>query len=49
MARAFKNSTARLLYPVQISVNVNAVKKFDRDSFETPTTKKHNTFFSRRL
>ena len=42
MARAFKSSTARLLYPLQISVNVNAVKKFDRDSFETPMTKKHN-------
>ena len=41
-ARAFKSSTARLLYPVQISVNVNAVKQFDRDSFETPRTKKHN-------
>ena len=38
-ARAFKSSTARLLYPVQMSVNVNAVKKFDRDSFETPATK----------
>ena len=32
-ARAFKSSTARLLYPVQISVNVEAAKKFDRVSF----------------
>ena len=39
-ARAFKNSTARLLYPVQMSVNVEAaMKKFDRDSFDTPPTK----------
>ena len=35
-ARAFKSSTARLLYPVQIPVNVEAAKKFDRDSFDTP-------------
>ena len=35
-ARDFKSSTARLLYPVQISVNVKSEKKFDRDSFDTP-------------
>ena len=35
-ARAFKSSTARLLYPVQIPVNVQAVKKFDRVSFCAP-------------
>ena len=35
-ARDFKSSTARLLYPVQIPVNVEAAKKFDRVSFDTP-------------
>ena len=39
--RAFKDSTARLLYPVQMSVNMKAaMMKYERDSFEIPKSTK---------